>query len=473
MTIDVAVVGGGVSGLAAAFDLQRRGHRVVVLERQVRAGGNTISERIGGFLMEHGPSTINAASAEAERLTRALSLVAERCDLGPEVRYRYLTDRATLARIAAHPFGFLTSDYLSLWARLRLMAEPFLPRRVDGGDETVAEFFGRRFGRGFAERVIDPLTGGLYAGSADQLSMAAVFPALVEMERSHGSIARAVIARRRAKGRMPGRRLYSWRDGVGALPRSLIRALGPALRTGVAVRRLRPGPNGYRIDAGAAGAFTARAVVLATQPHVAASLLEGFDGAAAVAAGTIAAPPLAVVFLGYRRDRVEHPLDGLGYLTAPGEGRALTGAQFCSTMFAGRAPAGHVALAGYIGGARAPELAQLPAADLVAAARDEFADLLGARGEPVVVRVRQWARGLPQYTTGHPDRIAVLRAAEQAWPGLFLAGNYLAGPSVAACLGQAAASASRADAYLRGRCCQTKATSLRKPRSPQLRTAEQ
>ncbi len=181
---------------------------------------------------------------------------------------------------------------------------------------------------------------------------------------------------------------------------------------------------------------------------MAAGLLEGLDAAAANAAGAIAAPPLAVVFLGYRRDQVDHPLDGLGYLTAPGEGRTLSGSQFCSTMFPGRAPAGHVALAGYMGGARAPELARLPIADLVAATRDEFADLLGARGEPVVAGVRQWARGLPQYTTGHPGRAAALRAAEQALPGLFLTGNYFSGPSIAACLEHASSAASCVDAHL-------------------------
>jgi oxygen-dependent protoporphyrinogen oxidase len=448
MIVDVAVIGGGVSGLATAYELQRRGHRVVVLERQVRAGGNAVSERIGGFLMEHGPSTVNAASAEAGQVAAALGIATDRCDLGDAVRYRYLTDRDSLARITTHPFGFLTSDYLSLGARLRLMAEPLLPGRKDSGDETIAGFFSRRFGREFTERVIDPLTGGLYAGSADELSMAAVFPALLDMERGHGSITRAVFARRRNGKRMPGRRLHSWPGGIGTLPEALSQALGSALRTGVAVRSLRRGPNGYRIDAGAAGAFTARAVVLATQPHVAAGLLEGLDDTAAAAAGAIAAPPLAVVFLGYRREQIEHPLDGLGYLTATGEGRTLSGAQFCSTMFPGRAPAGHVALAGYMGGARAPELARLPAADLVAATRDEFADLLGARGEPVVTRVRQWVRGLPQYTSGHPGRVAALRAAEQAWPGLFFAGNYLSGPSIAACLEQAAASASCVDSHL-------------------------
>ncbi len=448
MTIDVAVIGGGVSGLAAAYELVCRGHRVVVLERQVRPGGSAISERIGGFLMEHGPSSVNAASPEAAALSQALGLEGRRCELGSGVRHRDLVSGGGLDRIACHPLGFLTSSYLSPAARLRFLAEPFVPRKATRDDETVAEFWARRFGREFAERVIDPLVGGLFAGTAESLSMDAVFPRLVDMERDDGSIIRAMARRLRRGSAMPGRRLFSWRDGVGALPGALADHLGPALATGVAVRCIRPAPGGFRIDAGAAGGFDARAVVVATQPHVAAGLLERLDAAAAEAAAVFDAPPLAVVFLGYPRARVDHPLDGLGYLTPRGEGRALSGALFCSTMFAGRAPGGHVALAGYIGGARAPDLARRSRAGLIQMARDEFAGLVGARGEPVVARVRQWARGLPQYAPGHGARVDALVSIGQRQPGLFVTGNYLNGVSVAACLAQAVNTAERVHGYL-------------------------
>jgi oxygen-dependent protoporphyrinogen oxidase len=192
----------------------------------------------------------------------------------------------------------------------------------------------------------------------------------------------------------------------------------------------------------------ARAVVVATQPHVGAGLLAGLDADAADAVAGIEAPPLAVVFLGYARRQVAHPLDGLGYLTPRREGRLLNGAQFCSTMFPGRAPAGHVAVAGYVGGARAPEAARLSADDLVDLARQELADLIGARGAPCVARVRHWPLGLPQYRTDHGARIARLRAAEARRPGLFVTGNYFAGPAIAACLGLAAETAAKADRFL-------------------------
>ena len=124
--IDAAIIGGGVSGLAAAYALRRRGHKVVVLERQARTGGNAISERIDGFLMEHGPSTVAAESAAACELSSALGLDDGKCDLGEGVRRRYLVGKGRLRGIPVHPMGFFASDYLSLGARLRMLAEPLV-----------------------------------------------------------------------------------------------------------------------------------------------------------------------------------------------------------------------------------------------------------------------------------------------------------------------------------------------------------
>ena len=448
MNIDVAIIGGGVSGLATAFDLQRRGHRVAVLERQAHAGGNAISERIGGFLMEHGPSTVNAASAAARAFSRDLGLDPARCELGAGVRRRYLVDDGALSAISVHPLGFLLSGYLSLPARLRLMAEIAVPPRRDGAEETVAEFCSRRFGPEFSRRVIDPLVGGLFAGRADDLSLSAVFPALANLERESRSVSLGVLARRRRGGKMPSRRLFSWQNGIGSLPRALGAWLGEAVWSGVAVRRIRPASGGFSITTKGAGTVRARSVVIATQPHVAAQLLDGLSPDGATAAGGIDAPPLAVVFLGYRREQVGHPLDGLGYLAAPEEGSDLTGAQFCSTMFPGRAPEGHVAVAGYVGGARAPDLATLPAADLIDLARREFGQLIGANGAPVIARVRHWALGIPQYRRGHGERVDRLSSLEHQVPGLFVTGNYLRGPSVAVCLAGAEQTAGHVDGFL-------------------------
>ncbi|MBC8269413.1 MAG: protoporphyrinogen oxidase [Rhodospirillaceae bacterium] len=451
MSFDVAIIGGGVSGLSAAYDLSGRGYKVVVLERQVRSGGNAQSERIDGFLMEHGPSSINAQAMESVGLSRDLGLESLRTDLGAQVKSRYLVGDGRLQGISTHPLGFLMSGYLSPLARLRLMFEIAVPRYNAQSEETITEFWSRRFGREFTDKVIDPLVAGLYAGKADDLSVNAVFPSIVAMEKKYGSISRAVLSKRFASGKMPGRRLFSWMDGIGTLPSALASQLGGTIRTNVVVTSITRSAKSFEISTAKTGTLSARAVIVATQPHVSASLLEAMDGPAAEAISEISAPPIAVAFLGYKRNQVDHPLDGLGFLAPAGENRPLSGALFPSSMFKNRAPEGHVAMSGYVGGARAPEMALMPAEDITALARDEFRDLLGAKGEPVVARVRQWSQGLPQLTTGHGQRLQRIHDAEQRHPGLFVTGNYFTGPAVATCLTQSLETSSRVHGYLGGR----------------------
>lgn len=462
MNVDVAVIGAGISGLTTAVDLARRGHRVVAVERHVRIGGKAQSERIGGFLMEHGPSSV-AAAGFASRLVQNFAGEDGVVDLGPGVRRRYLLQDGRLHGIAIHPAAFLTSNILSARGRLRLLAEAFIRSHDDQPEETVAEFCQRRFGYEFADRVIDPLVGGMLAGRADTLSMAAAFPRLTELERNYGSVLKGVLLGHLSGKRMPARRLFSWRNGIATLPSALAAELDSKLKVGVTVRRIVAQPHGFLVDTAGAGTIHSRAVVVATQPHVAAELIANLDAEAAQAAAEIAAPPIAVVFLGYRRAQIAHALDGIGYLTRTGERRQVNGSLFCSTMFPYRAPDGLVSLAAYIGGDRCPELALMPPDELIEIARQEFAMLLGAKGEPVLTRLRYWSRGLPQHRIGHHARVAALNTVSRNQPGLFLTGNYLEGVSVAACVAHACKTAGSVDGHIRG-CSRHESLSKSEPR---------
>ena len=148
------------------------------------------------------------------------------------------------------------------------------------------------------------------------------------------------------------------------------------------------------------------------------------------------------------REQVKHPLDSLGFLSIKGETGVLTGAQFCSTLFDGRAPEGYVSIAGYVGGARNPDAARIPADQLVQLVHEEFAQLLGIRGVPVLQRCRHWAMGLPQYDMQHCEKKSVLLNASQRADGLFITGNYLSGVSIVNCIAQARKTAEQAHAFL-------------------------
>ena len=434
MTGAVVVIGAGVSGLAVAGDLVGRGYDVTVVERQNAIGGNAMSERFDGFLMEHGPTTMNAAFAQPMQRIRELGLTETAVGLGTGIRKRYLRDGAALHGISTHRLGFFLSGYLSVSARLSLAGEILRPRKPGAEDESIHAFIARRFGAEFADKVMEPLAAGIFMGDARQLSVAGTFPRLVEMEREYGSILRAVLAAKR--GREPARQLFSWPHGIATLPRRMGQGLSGRIRTGVAVTGISRLRDRFAVKT-VSGTMHAASVVLAVQPHVAAALLENLDPETAGALGGIAAPPVAVVFLGYARGQVSHPLDGLGFLSTRGAGQVISGAQFSSTMFDGRAPAGHVAVSCYVGGARAPDLARMGEAELVNAVHGELAGLIGITGEPLVTRIRHWPRGLPQYTIGHVARREVIASVHHRVPGLYLTGNYLGGVSVANCLDQA------------------------------------
>ena len=192
--------------------------------------------------------------------------------------------------------------------------------------------------------------------------------------------------------------------------------------------------------------MTARSVVVALPAYAAARILAPLSADTGTALGDIAHPPLAVVALGFRAADIAHPLDGLGVLMPKAERRGVLGLLFSSTLFAGRAPDGHVLLTAYVGGARQPELAQLPREALEAL--EEARDLLGAHGTPVFSSVRYWRQGLPQPGLGHERRIEALRTMEAEWPGLFVTGNYISGVSTAACIDAARGTAVRVQRHL-------------------------
>jgi len=451
---EIAVIGAGISGLTAAHAVAALGHDVVVLDRRHAPGGRIHTERRDGFLVEHGPNSMIAPAPTADSLIDALGLAGARIDRGERVRQRFLVRDGRVHGLSLSPAGFFSSGFFSLRARLRFLAEPFIG--PEPNDESVADFVRRRFGRELLDYVFDPLVGGIYAGDVETLSVAALFPQLKRMEREHGSIVRGVIAARRlglnGKFGPRCRTLFSFANGMGVLPGQLVRALSGRIRFGTRVEAIEPLRSGFRLKTRMGdhvSTLSTRCVIVALPAYAAARALQPLSAQIGAALSTIKHPPLAVVALGFRAKDVSHPLDGLGVLTPTIEKRKVLGVLFSSTLFAGRAPDGHALLTAYVGGARQPELAQLPRGALERLVAEETRDLLGTRGEPVFSSVRYWPQGLPQPDIGHDQRLSALRALEAAWPGIFVTGNYISGVSTAACIDAAHATASRTNALLR------------------------
>lgn len=452
----VIVAGAGISGLTAAYLLHSRGHEVSVFDRDDTPGGRMRSERLGGFLMEHGANSLVGPAVAAENLITALDLGGEKVMRNPAARHRYLVRDARARALPVEPCRFFLSDFLSFAGRLRLLMEPFAAVHRD--DETVAAFTRRRLGQEMLDYVMDPLVAGLYAGDPQRLSVSALFPQFKRLECRYGSIILGAIGSRLRRGGEPAacgpgkRTLFSFRQGLGMLPRAIAKQLGGRIFLGHRVESLRRGAGGcFRVSVRRGASvrwIMADSVVIALPAHAVASVLSGFDGPTAETLAEISHPPLAVVFLGYRASTIAHPLDGLGVLMPSVEKRGVLGMLFSSSLFPGRAPPGHVAITAFVGGSRQPWLATLEPDELTPLVHREVRELLGGSEAPVVTRTRCWRHGLPQPGVDHARRLSRIAAAESEHTGLFLTGNYFSGVSTAACIEQAVNTARRVERYL-------------------------
>ena len=423
------VIGGGLSGLARGYALARRGEDVRVLEATDRPGGAVRTEKEDGFLLELGPNTVRP-TPELWDLIGQLGLFDSVVLADPRLP-RSIEFEGKLHPLSPSPATVLTTRLLSLSGKLRLLREPLIAARNDPC-ESVRDFFSRRLGPQFAERLIAPFVSGIWAGDAGSLSAAAAFPALARWEREHGSLLAGAFASRPKRGTPKSvhpRGLLSFRDGLETLPRVLTESLGPRLLRGSRVRSLRPEGGRWKVET-AAAPLEADEVVVATPAFEAARLLETFEPEAARALAGVPQPPLAVLHLAWPVSAFSTPLKGFGHLVVPAPGRRILGAVWSSCLFAGRAPEGQVLLTAFAGGSRDPETAALPDGRLLELAAAELSASLGARSAPRLLRVTRYARAIPQYDLDHGSRMAAVSKAEARHPGLHLLGNYRGGISV-------------------------------------------
>jgi oxygen-dependent protoporphyrinogen oxidase len=456
-SLPIAIVGGGLTGLAAAYRLATLGRRVRLFEAAPRVGGAVRSDRDGAWLIEAGPNSLQENSVALTTLLHELGLDGEKCYANAAARNRYILRNGRPCAAPSSPPGLLTSPLFSAGAKLHLLRELFHRRRHRTDDLSLAAFIGEHFGRELVDYGLDPFVSGVYAGDPEALSARHSFPSLWAAEQSHGSIIRAQIAAakaKRARGETAGPpRILSFREGLETLPRALAASLpAGSIETDARVERIVPG-SPWRIGwtRGDERHTEACAAVIACLPAAGlASLRLGHDDERPLAPlAEIPSPPVCSLFLGYRRKQVAHPLDGFGMLVPSLEKRKVLGVLFSSSLFPDRAPEDHVALTVMVGGIRQPDLARLPLAELLPIVRRELAELLGVDGEPVLVRHTLWPRAIPQYVIGHDRHLDLISRTEEAHPGLHIAGQVRDGIAMSACLAAGRHHAERAADFQR------------------------
>jgi oxygen-dependent protoporphyrinogen oxidase len=457
----VVIVGAGISGLAAAYRLQRLTPEVeiTVLEQRDRVGGNAWTDRRDGFQVETGPNGFLDTKPSTIELCRDLG-IAERLIPASEgsARNRYLLLDGRLRLLPASPLGLLAGNLLSWRGKFELLMERFRWRRTETSDESIDAFARRRGGREAAELLADAAVTGIHGGDPALLSLPAAFPRLADLEAKYGSVFKGLAAasrRRRAEAaargepyRRPG--MWSFRDGMRALVEALSERLHrpPCLRINVQSVERTGGP-GWVVRGEGQNVRPADVVVLACPAYRQAGLLADLDPELAERLAGIAYNRIAVVAVGYRQADLPRPLDGFGYIAPQRTRRDLLGVQWCSSIFPDRAPPGMVLVRALCGGWHRAEVAGWDDERLVEAVRADLRLALGIRAAPVFRHIVRWDRAIPQYLLGHRERVAWIEQRLSRHPGLFLAGNAYHGVAFNDCTEQSERVAEKVATFFR------------------------
>jgi len=438
----VAIIGGGITGLTAAFNLQQCGIPATLYEGSERVGGVIRTVHENGYLAECGPNTILETSPRIGKLIRDAGLESRQLYSNPDAEKRYLVRDKKLVNLPASPLEFFATRLFSWRAKAGLLAEPFRRRAAADLEESLAEFVLRRLGREFLDYAINPFVAGVYAGDPERLSVKHAFPKLYELEQRYGSLIKGQIfgggeRKRRGTVSKQNAKKISFDEGLQVLTDTLGEMLGEQVRLNHAVKRISHSADGdsWRIDfeRGGRSASSSHSGVLLALPAYCLMDLEirAQDKLVDMALlGQIEYPPVTSVVLGFRRKDVSHPLDGFGVLIPQIEKLNSLGSIFSSSLFPGRCPEGHIAFTSYVGGTRSPELATRKPDEIISLVMEDLHVLVGLNGEPTYTHICCYPSAIPQYNVGFGRMKARMDEIEKEASGVFLGGHFRDGISL-------------------------------------------
>ena len=460
----VVVIGGGISGLAAAHRLLELNPSldVTLLEASDRLGGTLLTEENEGFLLERGPDSFISEKPEAVALAKRLGLESRLIETNSNHRRSFIVRNGRLRPVPegfqllapSRIWPFLTTDIFSFFGKTRMAADLILPRRnTNGGsDESLASFVRRRLGREALERMAQPMVGGIYTADPERLSLRATLPRFLDMERDHRSLILAMMRKGRAAKGTSGARyslFLSFDRGMEVLVRAF-----PKFKTRLGARVVAiESERGFKFktdkeepihaDRNSASwtiqlqtgeTLEADAICLAVPAYVAAQLLSNVNPKLTSQLNQINYASTATINFAYHRDAIQHPLDGFGFVVPFVEKRSLIACTFSNVKFPGRAPDGHVLLRAFVGGALQPDMFAFEESEMLDRVEKDLRRLLRIDGKPLFTKVSKWEKSMPQYEVGHLDRVAAIESELAQLPNLQLAGNAYRGAGIPDCI---------------------------------------
>jgi len=448
----VVIIGAGISGLATAYAVEQLAAQaglevnVQVLEKQDRTGGKIWSRREEGFLCEWGPNGFLDNKPMTLDLCDSLGIDAQLLRSNDNARKRFIYSEQVLHRLPENGPAFLKSKLISWPGKMRLACEPFIAKRADPSDETLAEFGRRRLGEEALNKLISPMVSGIFAGDPETMSLKSCFKRIYELEQEYGGLIKAMVrlAKKKkadikagkavASAAGPGGILTSFDEGIQQLTDGVGKGLQGEVRCNSKVVQVVPKDGGYLLDLDSGEQLEAEILVSASPAYAAAAMLEGHFAETAGLLNEIPYATMNVVCFGYDREQISRDLDGFGYLTPKAEGRSTLGTLWDSSIFPNRAPEGKVLLRSMMGGATNMGAIDLSEDEVKQRTMEDLQQIMGIADEPGFVRIFRHPHAIPQYTRGHAGRVAAIEASLQNQPDLLLTGNAFFGVGLNDCV---------------------------------------
>jgi oxygen-dependent protoporphyrinogen oxidase len=472
----VAVIGGGISGLAAAFHLLEESNRrafpveITLFEAEPRLGGVISTDHNDGFLIEGGPDSFISDKPWALALARRIGLGEELIGTNPAFRRSFIVKDNRLLPVpegfyllAPSRFApFVTTPIFTWRGKFRMALDLILPRRRNDSpqyDESLANFVRRRFGHEALERMAQPMVGGIYTADPEELSLRATMPRFLDWELEYRSLILAMVQRRkklqahlREKASGPRYGLFvSFRKGMAQLIQALQAQLPPGtIRLGCKISSVgfRQPEGGWTLKAENGEFFQMDALCLALQANQSADLLEPIQPRLSERLRQVKYASTATVNLTYLRQDIPHGMDGFGFVVPAIEKRDILACTFCQVKFEGRAPKKYALLRAFMGGALQPHVFDFDDEKMLSAVKKNLSDLLGVRTEPLFTRIERHPLSMAQYRVGHLELLSEVESLAAQWPGLQLAGNGFTGIGVPDCVHRSEECAERIMDYL-------------------------
>lgn len=430
--LDVLVVGGGISGLAAAHCLARSGLGVELWESSDRVGGKIRTVKKEGYQLERAASMVMNFRTEVDQFLLTAGLESAKRARAPGTR-RYVSGADQLYEVPTSFGELLKSPIFSTGGKLRLLLEPLVPRGMNSR-ESVAEFVTRRLGREFLEKVFEPYIAGPLANDVDRAEALATMPKLVALERRYGSLALGAILRKAwSRGGSKRPDVFSFAGGMESMVETLASQGGFPVHNKMQVSEVWPVSGGW-VTRGMAGdnprTIFSRQLILSTPPDAAANLVSGLDTELSRLLRNIEYTPVNIVHTGFSRDRIRHPLAGSGFLVPRNSDFEVNGCLWMSSLFPDHAPEGKVLLSSYLGGARNPAAADWDGDRSLNAVMQMMGTLLDIKVDPDMLHIESHTRALPLYHGAYSQQLAAIDRRLKSLPGLYLEANYRGGVSV-------------------------------------------